>query len=407
MSGIDNNFTNRYIQYKKDGISQAELQQVRNEVSTKGINTQDAKALTREIIKDGKIDQEEQKVLQAIGQGAKDISTAQKLASSIDPTNSEISKLIMLGFKNKAQAVTGTNKDVSKMGNAEKVVEAIKGSLKYVGPELRAKLEEMLTPQNLAIMGGVLATYAASHAVGVGFIADGLLFAAGALTLGKDAIDVAKKLYGFAKDAINAKNPQDLDRASRQFASATATVISDLPALIGMKNVKVSSKTVGIPVPSMKPVMSGGAAVLAPAISTATVTFPVIVLSKAKTAAIGASVMMSQGNGSNRTSGSGNSSTPKTGPNGVYEDASYHSSKGNSVKSKKPIDGQAALDKSIPLGGTSKRRIAYVNNEIVILDQTSSGKFHGHVRTWADLSTDMQNILIKDGLFKRNGKPVK
>lgn len=66
---IDNGFTNRYIQYKKDGINQAELQQVRNEVSTKGINTQDAKALTREIIKDSQIDQDEQNVLQTIGQG--------------------------------------------------------------------------------------------------------------------------------------------------------------------------------------------------------------------------------------------------------------------------------------------------------------------------------------------------
>jgi hypothetical protein len=302
MSGIDNSFVNRYIQFKKDGISQSELEQIKKDATAQSYTTEASHSLTREIIKDGKIDKDEQKVLQAIGQGAKDITVAQKYAQSIDPTNSEISKLIMMGFKNKPQVVTQTQ-DVSKMGNTQKVIEAIKGSLKYVGPELRAKLEEMLTPKNIAIMGGVLATYAASHAVGVGFIADGLLFAAGALTLGKDAIDVAKKLYGFSKDAINAKNPQDLDKASKQFASAAATIISDLPALIGMKNIKVNSKTVGVPVPSMKPVMTtSGAAVLAPAISVTTVTFPVIQLSKAKATAIGASVMMSKGNGNGGSS---------------------------------------------------------------------------------------------------------
>lgn len=300
---------------------------------------------------------------------------------------------------NPAQAVATPQLDVSKMGNKDKIVEAIKGSLKYVAPELRAKIEAMLTPENLTKMGTVLGAYVAAHAVGIGEIADGALFLAGAVALGQDSIDVAKKLYGFAKGAVDAKTPQELDQASRQLGSAMATVASDIPALIGMKNTKPAVGRIPYPTIEMRPVMSGnGVAVGVPSMSWASATVQGAQISRANAAAIGSTTMMSVGSAGG---------PPKSGPNGTYEDAPYHSSKGNSVKNPKPTNGQEALDKSLPLGGTSKRRIAFVNDEIVILDQTSVGKFHGHVRKWAELENDMRSVLIKNNIFKPNGKLVK
>ncbi|WP_314062540.1 hypothetical protein [uncultured Vagococcus sp.] len=92
-------------------------------------------------------------------------------------------------------------------------------------------------------------------------------------------------------------------------------------------------------------------------------------------------------------------------PNGIYEDASYHSSKGNSTKSKKPKNGQDALDNSVPLKeATTDRRVAVSEGEFVVLDKTVTGQFHGHVRSWEELSEKMKAVLIKTGKVNKKGK---
>ncbi len=92
--------------------------------------------------------------------------------------------------------------------------------------------------------------------------------------------------------------------------------------------------------------------------------------------------------------------------NGRFENASYHGKKGNAIKSKAPIDGQAALDNSLPIGNNSTRRVGVSNGEIVVLDETSKGIFHGHVRTWKQLSNEMQSVLRKAGLANKKGKVI-
>lgn len=47
------------------------------------------------------------------------------------------------------------------------------------------------------------------------------------------------------------------------------------------------------------------------------------------------------------------------------------------------------------------------NDEIVVLDQTSEGEFHGHVRAWDELTSQMQNALKDAGLTTSNGTIVK
>ena len=80
---------------------------------------------------------------------------------------------------------------------------------------------------------------------------------------------------------------------------------------------------------------------------------------------------------------------------GVYEDAPYHTSTGNSVKSPKPIDGQAALDNSIQIKPTSPRRLGYSNGQFVVLDETRPGLYHGHVPKLPHKEARINNIIRK------------
>lgn len=82
------------------------------------------------------------------------------------------------------------------------------------------------------------------------------------------------------------------------------------------------------------------------------------------------------------------------GPNGRYEKAPYHN-KGNNIKSAAPKNGQAALDNSVQIKSTSPRRLGYAEKELVVLDQTSPGVFHGHVREFNQLTNLMKNIARK------------
>lgn len=53
------------------------------------------------------------------------------------------------------------------------------------------------------------------------------------------------------------------------------------------------------------------------------------------------------------------------------------------------------------------RRVGVSNGEIVVLDETGNGIFHGHVRSWDDLTNQMKIALIKGGLVVRKGNIIK
>lgn len=90
-----------------------------------------------------------------------------------------------------------------------------------------------------------------------------------------------------------------------------------------------------------------------------------------------------------------------------YEDASYHSAKGNSVKSARPINGQKALDNSLKIEGVnSPHRIAVSDGQFVVLKKTSDNLFHGYSCTWKDLTAAMQQTLVKASLATRKGKII-
>lgn len=76
-----------------------------------------------------------------------------------------------------------------------------------------------------------------------------------------------------------------------------------------------------------------------------------------------------------------------------------------------PKNGQAALDNSVPIKPTSTRRVGVdpSTDEIVVLDETFPGKgiYHGHVRSWNELTQEMKNALINAGLVDKRGRPIK
>jgi len=88
-----------------------------------------------------------------------------------------------------------------------------------------------------------------------------------------------------------------------------------------------------------------------------------------------------------------------------YEKSSKHGRTKKGNVSAAPKDGQTALDSSVQVKDTSPRRVGVdkLNNEIVVLDRTSDGVFHGHVREWQDLSSQMQNALKDAGLTDAGG----
>lgn len=67
------------------------------------------------------------------------------------------------------------------------------------------------------------------------------------------------------------------------------------------------------------------------------------------------------------------------------------------------------MHNSLSIGNNTNRRIGISDNEFVVLDQTSGGVFpdgifHGHVRSWEELTSKMQSVLRKAGLVTKGGK---
>lgn len=88
-----------------------------------------------------------------------------------------------------------------------------------------------------------------------------------------------------------------------------------------------------------------------------------------------------------------------------YEAAAYHGTKGNSIKSRGPKNGQTALDTSTQIKMTSPRRVGidHSTGEFVVFDKTKDNIFHGHVRDWKDLTNEMQNALQQSGMVDKRG----
>jgi hypothetical protein len=92
----------------------------------------------------------------------------------------------------------------------------------------------------------------------------------------------------------------------------------------------------------------------------------------------------------------------------IYEASSKHHPNARGEVSRGPTNGQKTLENSIQVKGTSPRRVAVdpATGEFIVFDKTSAGVFHGHVRTWSELTPQMRNVLIKAGQVTKKGKII-
>lgn len=111
---------------------------------------------------------------------------------------------------------------IANMSPADKLGEAIRRSTHHMGPEAAEQVKALLTPQSLAVMAGFGAAWLASHAFGVGEVADLLLIVGGGVALGWSVFSLAEELFDFFRGALTAKTSQDLDIAGDHFAKAVA-----------------------------------------------------------------------------------------------------------------------------------------------------------------------------------------
>ena len=112
------------------------------------------------------------------------------------------------------------------------MVSAMTKALTLLPGEIAAQVQELLTPTSIAIMTGVFAAWAVSHAVGVGAVADVLLAALGVAYLGLDAIRAAKLLYGFLNHCMPPAPPGAIDDAAREFSQLVTLVGIDIVSMI-------------------------------------------------------------------------------------------------------------------------------------------------------------------------------
>jgi hypothetical protein len=80
---------------------------------------------------------------------------------------------------------------------------------------------------------------------------------------------------------------------------------------------------------------------------------------------------------------------------------------GNALSFLRAADRIHSLE-SVQVKAASPRRVGVDReaNEFVVFDETHPGKsvYHGHVRTWQQLTPEMKNALIRAGRVTKSGK---
>ncbi|WP_052598407.1 hypothetical protein [Aureispira sp. CCB-QB1] len=99
-----------------------------------------------------------------------------------------------------------------------------------------------------------------------------------------------------------------------------------------------------------------------------------------------------------------NAKKPGEGLNFEHNKKHGNEQKGN--RGKAPTNPQKSLENSYELPGNTTRRVGVdkETGEFNVFDEHTKGNFHGHVRTWKELSQDMKNTLIKNKVANRKGK---
>ncbi|MFI1461234.1 hypothetical protein [Nocardia carnea] len=93
----------------------------------------------------------------------------------------------------------------------------------------------------------------------------------------------------------------------------------------------------------------------------------------------------------------------------IFEPSSKHGPKQRGKAAPEPTNPQHTLDNSVRFSDETTRRVGYdpTTGEFAIFDMTfdQTGIYHGHKRTWEQLSEEQQNGLVNAGIVDKKGKP--
>lgn len=131
-------------------------------------------------------------------------------------------------------------KPVSQMALPEKLAAAMWQAKDYVGPEAKALIDQLTTPEAIGQLVLIEVVYGISLFFGVGEIVTGLIIIAGVIFVGEVVIDILKSLTDFVSTAKNATTQAQLTVAAHHFAHALTLGLAIVSALLLRKAVRAS-----------------------------------------------------------------------------------------------------------------------------------------------------------------------
>lgn len=93
--------------------------------------------------------------------------------------------------------------------------------------------------------------------------------------------------------------------------------------------------------------------------------------------------------------------------NQEYIDAPYHGATSTQRKNARPKNPRNALDNSYIFNSNNKNRrigVDNLSNEFVVFGRTRENIWHGHTRSWDELTNPMQAKLRSEKIVTKNGK---
>jgi len=95
-------------------------------------------------------------------------------------------------------------------------------TMDHAGPEAKAQLLQLASPESIKIVAGMLVAWIVAHAFGLGEIIDAVLLAAGVFSVGWAIFDGLDHLYDFASLTYRGRSVREFDLAADHLSKAIA-----------------------------------------------------------------------------------------------------------------------------------------------------------------------------------------
>lgn len=131
-------------------------------------------------------------------------------------------------------------KDWSKASYEDKFKEIIERAIPKLPGEIGSALQELVKPENLAVMGAVMAGFIAMQATPVGWIADAALLGWAAWSFGSGILELIKTFIALNDNTKNAKCEADIEAAAtalaKGFVTGSGEVAGGIAGVWGVKS---------------------------------------------------------------------------------------------------------------------------------------------------------------------------